>query len=76
MGGFFVSSFFYKYLKRSSKMKTFGQFYAEASRLDKELKKTEQEFRTGNLMQKIRTTERMKKLEAGSGVSSLVKPAD
>ena len=57
-------------------MKTFKEFCVEATRLDKEIEKTEKEFRTGNLMQRIRATERMKKLEAGSGVSSLVKPAD
>ena len=57
-------------------MKTFRQFCVEATRLDKEIKKTTNEFQSGNLMQKIGAVEKMKKIEAGTGITSFVRPAD
>jgi hypothetical protein len=74
--GGFLPSFFINIKKRISKMKTFSQFCREATRLDKEINKTTNEFQSRNLMQKIRAVEKMKKLEAGTGVTSLVRAAD
>ena len=59
-------------------MKTFGQFYAEASRLDKEINKLSKTVKSPdeNLFRKVDAVKRMGEIERRTGISSLVRPAD
>jgi hypothetical protein len=59
-------------------MKTFKEFCGEATRLDKEVNKLSKTVKNPdeNLFKKVDAVRRMGEIEARTGVSSLVRPAN